>query len=265
MFKKTISLLIAALMLTSPVLAGSDRLTTFTIDQGQYMPPQGKPAESSQANAAASFDPVTYTLGPADVIEIEVMRHPEFSGRYPINQEGKIQYKFVGDISLKGFTKQQVEEKVKEALAQFVVNPEVSVSIVEYGSKSYYVIGEIVAPGQFIMKSEEISVRDAIHLAGMPTQNAQMRQCQIITPGEDGSVKIRRVNLYKLMYYGDLRHNPTIKPGEILYVPATVMAKSIRILSPLASLLGIMSSMPESAATAKGAVEKLKGKTNLNY
>jgi polysaccharide biosynthesis/export protein len=265
MFRKTISLLIAALLLTSPVLAGNDRLTTFSIDQSQYMPPKGKAPEGGQTTATASFDPVTYTLGPADVVEIEVMRHPEFSGKFPINQEGKLQFKFVGDMQVKGLTKKQVEDKIKEALAQFVVNPEVNVNIVEYGSKSFYVIGEIAAPGQFIMRSEEISVRDAIHLAGMPTQNAQMRQAQIITPYDDGKVKIRKVNLYKLMYYGDMRNNPTIKPGEILYVPATVMAKSIRILSPLASLLGIMSSMPESAATAKGAVEKLKGKTNLNY
>jgi len=48
------------------------------------------------------FDPTKYTLGPDDKIEIAIQRHPEFSGVYPVNLEGKIQYKFVGDIEVSG-------------------------------------------------------------------------------------------------------------------------------------------------------------------
>ncbi len=48
-----------------------------------------------------------YTLGPDDVIDIVVMRHPEVSGQYTINKEGKIQYEFAGDVTLAGLTKDQ--------------------------------------------------------------------------------------------------------------------------------------------------------------
>src|SRR5262245_11814472 len=41
-----------------------------------------------------------YTLGFLDEIEIDVLRHPEVSGKYPINAEGAIQYEFVGDIKV---------------------------------------------------------------------------------------------------------------------------------------------------------------------
>ncbi len=243
---------------------GRDRNTSFEVSTGQYMQPAGKTTEEGQASDV-QFDPVNYTLGPNDVVEIEVMRHPEFSGKYPIDQEGKLQYKYVGDLNVKGLSKKELEKKLSDALSQFVVSPEVNITIVQFGSKVFYVIGEVAAPGRFTMRSEEISLREAIHMAGLPTQNAAMRRCRIITPSEKGKSKVRKVDLFSLLYYGDLRKDVTIKSGDILYVPATLIAKAIREISPIATVLGVSSSVPESAATGKGAVEKLEGKTNINY
>ncbi|RKY31577.1 MAG: hypothetical protein DRP74_04540 [Candidatus Omnitrophota bacterium] len=45
----------------------------------------------AEAMPAISYtDPLQYTLGPEDVVEITVLRHPEFSGIFPVNLEGKI-------------------------------------------------------------------------------------------------------------------------------------------------------------------------------
>ena len=67
------------------------------------------------------YEPLKYTLGPDDVIQIEVRRHPEFSGEYIINSEGKIQYKFVGDIPITGFTKVEAKEKLKTILSKYII------------------------------------------------------------------------------------------------------------------------------------------------
>ncbi len=75
-------------------------------------------------------DPTNYTLGPDDVIEVNVMRHPEFSGKFPVNLEGKIQFKFAGDMLVTGLTKSQLEQKLTKMLSSFVIKPEVNVTIV---------------------------------------------------------------------------------------------------------------------------------------
>jgi len=98
-------------------------------------------------------EPTRYTLGPDDVIEIIVRRHPEFSGSYPINAEGKIQYKFVGDIEVKGLTKTEVKDKIMQILSKFIISPDVDVTIVEYRSKVIYVIGESGRPRQILYES----------------------------------------------------------------------------------------------------------------
>ncbi|MCM8813896.1 MAG: polysaccharide biosynthesis/export family protein, partial [Candidatus Omnitrophica bacterium] len=76
-----------------------------------------------------------YTLGPGDVIEITVRRHTEFSGRFTIGSDRRIQYPFVGDVELAGLTKPQALERVREVLADYVSNPEIYVTILEYNSK----------------------------------------------------------------------------------------------------------------------------------
>ncbi len=205
----------------------------------------------------SEFDPVTYTLGPDDVIEVAVMRHPEFSGIFPINSEGKIQFKFVGDIDVKGLTKKQVEEKLTKVLANYLVGPEVSVTITEYKSKFVFVLGEVSQPGKYYIKSDTISVRDAVVNSGLPTQSAAMRKCSLITPDKTGKVRNRPVNIYAILYVGDLRRNIDMQPGDVLYVPSTVMAKIIRIISPVATTVGLASSPAESTGTARTAAKSL--------
>ena len=189
------------------------------------------PAEALQESKY--IDPLKYTLGPEDVIEITVLRHPEFTGVYPVNLEGKIQYKFVGDIDVTGLNKKELEREIRVLLGKFVISPDVNVTILEYKSKVIYVLGEVGRPGKYFMKSETINVREAVVEAGLPTTAASMRRSRIITPSDDGKAKTKNVDLFAVLYGGELKNNVEMKPGDILYVPATVMAKIMRVISPV--------------------------------
>lgn len=218
-----------------------------------------EPVEENVKSSVAlnPFDPLKYKLGPDDVVEITVMRHPEFSGTYPVNLESKIQYKFVGDIEVVGLTKQELEQKIKEIISNYVISPEVNVTVTEYKSKVIYVLGEVGQPGKYYMRSETIPVREAVVQAGLPTLSAAMRKCRIVTPDKDGKVKTRAVDLYSVLYGGNLQYNLDMHPGDVLYVPATIMAKVIRIINPVTSAVGVTTSGPNDVSTAKSAVTTL--------
>lgn len=207
--------------------------------------------------ATSEFDSVKYTLGPDDVIEVTVMRHPEFSGTFPINSEGKIQIKFVGDIDVRGLSKKQVQDKLVKILSSYLVSPEINVTITEYRSKYIFVLGEVSQPGKYYIKSETITVRDAVVNSGLPTYSAAMRKCSLITPDKSGKVKNKPVNIYAILYIGDLRQNIEMYPGDVLYVPATVMAKIIRVINPVATTVGLASSPAENTSSAKTAAKAL--------
>ena len=185
----------------------------------------GTPVTSAEASK--------FTFGPDDVIEIEVRRHPEFSGQYTVNSEGKIEYKFIGDVDVNGLTKAKLQERLSGILSEYIIEPEISVRIMGYLSKVYYVVGEVGNPGKFYMKGNSIKVREALVQAGLPTNAAAMRKCRLITPDRKGKNKFIYVNVYELLYGGDLNCNLEMKPGDVLYVPATIMAKIIRVISPV--------------------------------
>lgn len=210
--------------------------------------------------AAGQIVPFNYSLGPDDSIEITVLRHPEFSGVFLVNQDGILQYKFVGDIQVMGMTKAQVEAKLKELLSTYIVNPEINVTVLAYRSKVFYVLGEVRSPGKYYMRAESIPVREALFEAGLPSTTAAMRKCRIITPRADGRPLKKRVDVYALLYKGDLRKNVVLRPGDVLYVPSTVMAKILRIINPVASTVGVAASGPESASSGKSSVETLQGR-----
>lgn len=188
-------------------------------------------------------EPTRYTLGPDDVIEVIVRRHPEFSGNYSINAEGKIQYKFVGDIEIKGLSKTEVRERIAQVLSKFVVSPDLEVTILEYRSKVIYVIGEVGAPGKYFMKADKISLRDAIVQAGLPTLSAAMRRTTLVRPDKNGKPTQKKVDLYALLYEGKLNLDLEMLPGDVVVVPATLIAKIFRVINPVSSTVSSASSV----------------------
>jgi len=238
-------------------------------EQAQLQTQQQPPAEAAVASQKQTLsgsstmkkseydDPLRYTLGPDDVVEITVMRHPEFSGVYPINLEGKIQYKFVGDLEVSGLTKKELEERIAKIISSYVINPDVNVTILEYKSKVIYVLGEVGQPGKYYMRADVVPIREAVVNAGLPTVSAAMRRSQLITPDNGGKVKTKVVDLYSILYLGDLKNNVEMKPGDVLHVPATVMAKVIRVISPVTSTVGTAASGPSGAQSGRTAVTEL--------
>jgi len=184
---------------------------------------------------SATEEPTRYTLGPDDAIEILVRRHPEFSDKFTINAEGKIQYKFVGDIEIQGMTKTEVKDLITKILAKYIITPEVDVSIMEYRSKVIYVIGEVGRPGKYYMKADVISMREAVIQAGLPTLSAAMRRTTLIRPDKSGKPEQNMVDLYALLYEGKLDLDREMLPGDVVVVPATLFAKIFRVISPIQS------------------------------
>ncbi len=179
-----------------------------------------------------------YTLGPTDVIEVKVERHPEVSGQFVINNEGKIQYEFVGDLKVEGLTKDQTKLFIEEKLSDYIIEPDVLVKIAGYNSKIVFVVGEVGKPGKIFMQGDTITVREALLQAGLPLLSAATQKTRLITPSADGKPGLKKVDVNKLLYEGDLRENLVMKPGDTLYLPPTIWAKALRVIQPVAAPIG---------------------------
>ncbi len=247
-FTKTAVSIVTVLVLTAAVICGTAHAeaqaeaaettsqaiieTKSTVDIDLAKLPVVQPPPLTVAEASK------YTLGPNDVIQIDVRRHPEFSGLYTVNSEGKIEYKFVGDVTVTGLTKLQLQERLIQILSEYLLEPDVNVQIMEYLSKVFYVVGEVNRPGKFYMRGNTVPIMEALVQAGLPNGSSATRKCRLITPTDKGKAIMKYVNVYELLYGGNLRENVELKPGDVLYVPSTVMAKIIRVISPVTNFAG---------------------------
>ena len=63
--------------------------------------------------------------------------------------------------------------------------------------------------------------------------------------------------LIGLLYLGDLKQNLLMYPGDYLYVPSTLMAKIIRMVSPVSTTIGLASSSPSEVGSVKAGMSAL--------
>ena len=219
-----------------PTLSGhQDTVTSAAINDDKIKATMSTGEFKNFTGAKAYIDKNSqYTLGANDVISIIVMRHPEVSGEYIINQEGKIQYEFVGDVTLSGLTKEQAVSLLTKKLSVYIIKPEISLKISGYNSKIVYVVGEVANPGRIPMHGDTITVRDALLTAGLPLiGSAATDSASLFTPSASGNVIRKKVNVEALLYRGDLRENYVMRPGDCLYIPATFLTKAMRVISPV--------------------------------
>jgi protein involved in polysaccharide export with SLBB domain len=206
-----------------------------------------------------------YTLGPSDVISINVRDHPEFSS--PAVRVG-----FAGEVILPltneviyadGLTVDEVRLLIEEKLKAYIEKPFVSVFIMEFNSKKFYILGEIGA-GIYPIGDVSIKLMDALYAAGLPSEGiAAMRRVQIITPHETRPIN-RWVNVYAILYKGRMEHNITIEPGTIIYVPTTIFTKFSRVIRQISVTIEDLSTIPNDLASFDSGLIAWDSQWNMN-
>ena len=107
-----------------------------------------------------------YRIGPRDVLEIEVEDAPELSGVFEVNSRGTIPMRYLKVVSVEGKTGEQVAKIIADGLrGAYLKDPQVSISIKEYNSKSFFIQGSVRTPGVYRMESRG-SLFKLINLAG---------------------------------------------------------------------------------------------------
>lgn len=111
-----------------------------------------------------------YLLGVGDKIEIVVYGEKDLTTTVKIARSGLISFPFLNDIKVIGLSLKEVENIIHAGLlGDYLINPQVSVSIVEY--RPFFIHGQVVRPGGFPYQ-EDLRLDKAIALAGGLTNRA---------------------------------------------------------------------------------------------
>src|SRR5215831_19889014 len=74
-----------------------------------------------------------YTIGPRDVLTVNVWGQADLSKDYPVDQEGFVQFPLIGRVKAAGLTARAFGDRLTDLLGKdYLVNPQVSVVVRDY-------------------------------------------------------------------------------------------------------------------------------------
>ena len=155
------------------------------------------------AAAAALAQPTdsVYRLGPGDRIIIKVFGEEDLSMDVRLNDTGRLNYPFLGELVVQGLTVAELEQLITRGLkGSYLRDPTVTVLIAEY--RPFFVNGEVQKPGGFPYQPK-LTVEQAIALGGGFTQRASHSRIEVIR-ASDPQHKAVRVELTDPVFPGDI-------------------------------------------------------------
>ncbi len=156
-----------------------------------------------------------YVLQAGDVISIQVVEHPEFTGRHKIRPDGRINFPVIGEIEVASLTPAQLVKIMQGKLASYVNNPVVSVSIEAYYANKIYVMGDVGGVGEYEIY-EPVDVLKALAMCG-GVKNQRVKLMKIIRA--DGTTV--DVPVDEDFWTGKTKQKYLLYPGDTLFVPST--------------------------------------------
>lgn len=93
-----------------------------------------------------------YVLGPEDVLQVKVARHPELDTEATVLPDGTIMVPRGGVVRVAGLTLAQARDAIADALSEILWSPEVSVNTKITRPNRIHVLGQVNKPGTYDLK-----------------------------------------------------------------------------------------------------------------
>lgn len=172
------------------------------------------PLRAQESSAPSGSE--DYVLGVEDKLSISVWKELDLSKTLSVRPDGKITFPLVGDIQAAGRTAKQLTDDVAKALALYIKEPVVTVSVEEINNFKVFVLGEVATQGALTLR-RRTRLLEAIALAGGMTQYAD--KSNVVLMRYDGGKEARTRIDYRKVVSGERPElNVFLKPGDTIIV-----------------------------------------------
>jgi polysaccharide export outer membrane protein len=131
-----------------------------------------------------------YIIGAGDKLRIEVYKDPQLSQSLQVRPDGKITLPLVGDLEATGLAPIALRDEIAKRLKEYITNPVVTVIVVEASAATAYVVGEVNQPGAVTLQGGQLTVLQALALAGGLKDFANSKNIRILRKSITGTQTI---------------------------------------------------------------------------
>ena len=157
---------------------------------------------------------------------------------YLVSQNSTINFPVLGELSVKDKTTQDLENDIKKLFLDggYLINPNVTVRLL---NAKVTILGEVQRPGTFFFTENNISLLQALGLAGDLTINGS-REDVMVLRRIDGVQTTARINLTSASFLKGPYQ--MVKPNDVIVVnPNSARISSAGYVGNLSAILGIAS------------------------
>jgi len=172
----------------------------------------GRTDENARTDEAAEGD---HKIAPLDIIMVDVVGEKDLSKELRVSTSGTITFPFLGSIEVKSKTPAEVESLLKEKLGKdYLVDPQVIITVKEYRSRTVSVIGQVNKPGVIALPAEQkLGILEAIAQAGDLAKSANKNRIEVSRNG-----KTQKFTLDDLKKDTSPEKKFWLEPGDVIYV-----------------------------------------------
>jgi polysaccharide export outer membrane protein len=173
----------------------------------------------TDVSPTASVGRIDYLLQPSDLLHVQVFQEDDLQRDVRISQEYTITLALIGSVNLQGTTLREAEILIRNSYAEnYLVKPQVTVSVLEYTKRSVNVLGSVGQPGSVLFTPEQpMTLLDAIARAGGFSRLAD-RQHVSLSRTVDGQVEKYTINADEVIQ-GNTTQAWVLRKDDVIYVP----------------------------------------------
>jgi protein involved in polysaccharide export with SLBB domain len=173
------------------------------------------------ARAPSSFAPVTdvpvpsdYTVGPGDVLNVQLYGTQNRNLKLVVGRDGHVNFPDLGPINVGGQTFDSVKSDIEARVQRQEIGVHASVSMGDTRSIRVFVLGEARNPGSFTISGLG-TITSALYAAGGIKRVGSLRNIALKRRG----ALVRRLDLYDLLIRGDTTDDTKLLQGDVIFIP----------------------------------------------
>jgi polysaccharide export outer membrane protein len=164
-----------------------------------------------------------YVIGAEDVLEITVWRNQDLSKVVQVRPDGKFSMPVIRDVTAVGKTTSNLADELTRRLKEYVQNPVVAISVREVNSYNIFLLGEVVKPGKYPLKSKT-TLLQGITIAGGFTPIAARNQVVIFRfKDNESGMQTLTASYDDIVLRGGVGQNFELQAGDTVVVPSESM------------------------------------------
>ena len=192
-------------------------LVGLAVSQAAAAPREKSIPRATRVNPPTATAPsLSYKLTAQDVVNVVVFGEEELTTTTRIDKDGQIMMQMIGLVRISDQNIRDAAKTIESRLREYLVKPQVSLTIVVYTKRRITILGQVNKPGAYDLPDEAtVDISEAIGMAGGYSRIASTKiTIKRTVKGREQIIKIDAKNMGE----NESAERPQILPGDTITV-----------------------------------------------